>query len=95
MILKTKRKLEVAKNMQINCKVWKKQEGYLAYTDCEKLKALKLTPIWESRYPAPETYCGPGDCEKDSRCAVPVPGFGHPHVFMMDDYFYTLNIDLL
>lgn len=94
MSIQIKRKLFVNKNLDLNCKVWKKKDGYLAYNGCEKIKVKKLTRAWEAIFPAPLARCGYTNPLQNPLCAAPLIGFNHPHVYMVDDYFYRLNIDL-
>lgn len=94
MCVKITKVLEVPKNPHINCLAWNKKKGYLAYIECEKLKAMRVFPMWELKYPCPGTYCGGGDKDKDPRCAVPVAGFEHPHVVMVGQVNYELHINV-
>lgn len=95
MIITARRNLQVSSNPTLNCSIWKKSKGYLAYFDCEKLKAKKLSPTWEARFPPLSELCLDGTYEGlDPRCAMPVAGFKHPHVVMISDYVYALHIDI-
>ncbi|KAF5307001.1 hypothetical protein FQR65_LT18501 [Abscondita terminalis] len=82
-----KRKLLVNKNVELNCKVWKKIDGYLAYPDCHGLTAKKLSSAWETIFPPPKPTCGYTNPLQHPLCAVPLPGFGHPHqcIRLLDD----------
>lgn len=90
--MKIRRGLQVNER-QWNCKVWKKHKGYLGDYRCTtNFKIQKLTPVWETK--VPQDLCGPGK-EDDPRCAAPAAGFEHPHIVMVDDFLYSLHLDLL
>lgn len=86
-------------NLQNNCRIWKKTEGFVGeFEKCSKsLKVNKLEYIWQVQVPTTgKTRCWKTVKQsEDPRCHVPVTGFGHPHVVMLNDYLYTLQIELL
>lgn len=95
--MKVSRNLSVT-NLENDCKSWKKNPGYLGlFNGCNKnLRLNKLAAVWQVIVPEPTPRCwSTVKKDEDPKCHTPVPGFGHPHVVMMDDYLYTLSIDLL
>lgn len=95
--MKLYKDLNVA-NLQHNCNIWKKTKGFVGeFGVCSKtLKLDKLTPVWQVKVPEDTPRCwSTVKKDEDPRCHIPVPGFGHPHVVMINDYFYLLEIDLL
>lgn len=86
------------KNPQRNCSIWKKTEGFVGeFGVCSpRLKLDKLEPVWQVMVPEDTPRCWSTVKKgEDPRCHNPVPGFGHPHVVMINDYIYFLEIDLL
>lgn len=85
-------------NIQQDCRVWKKTQGFLGeFKECSrKIKMNKLDPVWQVTYPGPDPRCWSTVKKgEDPRCHMTVPGFDHPHVVMVDDYQYALQLELL
>lgn len=75
-----------------------KNEGILGEFDgcSKKFKLDTLVPFWQVTVPEPTLPCwNTLKRREDTKCPVIVPGFNHPHVMMMNDHIYILEIDLL
>lgn len=69
-----------------------RKERYAGKFRCDQtMPAYELKLLYKGKYPR---GCPAGDSFKDSGYYTCVPGYDHPHVIMMDDSFYMLNISL-
>lgn len=68
------------------------KEKYVGKFYCKKpLKTYQTNLVYTGKYPK---ACPTGDSDKDNRHYLSLPGYDHPHVIMIDDCFYTLQIDM-
>lgn len=69
-----------------------KKDGYVGKMTCgDPVKVFQSKLLYEGRYPK---ACTTGDSARDGRHFTTLPGWEHPHVIMIDDFFYTLCIEL-
>lgn len=69
------------------------KERYVGKFNCKKptVRVYEGNLLYVGKYPR---TCPTGDSYKDTRYFIPLPGYDHPHVIMIDDEFYTVNIDM-
>lgn len=91
MSMEVRQEVTVNKHQDLACAVRKKAD-YVGRFNCKKaMYVYKANMTIVGRFPK---TCATGDSLRDHRCHPSLPGYGHPHVIMMDDYFYTLYAEL-
>lgn len=89
--IRVKREINVNRQQELTTFAANK-EKYVGKFYCkDTMKVFQSHYLYTGRYPY---TCPTGDFNKDNRYYLSLPGYDHPHIIMMDDFFYTTHIDL-